>query len=49
MSLRVKQSLTLQMAIQTALERNPDLITQSEAESVSLAAYDVARTYPYNP
>ena len=44
-----KLSLTLQAAIQTALERNPDLVTAREAESVSLAAYDVARTYPYNP
>jgi len=42
-------SLTLEAAIETALQQNPDLVAQREAEQVSLAAYDVARTYPYNP
>jgi len=48
-ALPARPSLTLAAAIRTALERNPNLVTQREAESVSLAAYDVARTYLFNP
>jgi outer membrane protein, heavy metal efflux system len=36
-------------AIETALERNPNLVALRQSESVSQAALGVARTYPFNP
>ncbi len=41
--------LSIFQAIETSLAANPDLLTQREAESVSLAALGVAQTYPFNP
>jgi cobalt-zinc-cadmium efflux system outer membrane protein len=42
-------SLTLQAAIQIALERNPDLIAIRSSEPVARATHRVAGTYPFNP
>ncbi len=41
--------LTLPEAIETGLTRNPDLITQRQAENVGQAIVRVARTPLYNP
>ncbi len=41
--------LTLDDAVNTALARNPDLVTLRENEGVSDAAVGVAQTYPFNP
>jgi cobalt-zinc-cadmium efflux system outer membrane protein len=41
--------LTLDDAINTALARNPDLVTLRENEGISDAALGVAQTYPWNP
>ena len=41
--------LSIFQAIETSLAANPDLLTQREAEAVSLAALGVAQTYPFNP
>ena len=42
-------SLSLEDAIATALEFNPDLVTMRAGEPVAHAAYHVAKTYPFNP
>jgi cobalt-zinc-cadmium efflux system outer membrane protein len=42
-------SINLSEALETALERNPALVTLRQAEPVSRAALGVARTYPFNP
>ncbi len=39
----------LVQAIETALERNPNLVALRQTEPVSQAALGVARTYPFNP
>jgi cobalt-zinc-cadmium efflux system outer membrane protein len=41
--------LGLAAAIETGLERNPDLVTLRETEGVGRAVLGVARTYPFNP
>jgi cobalt-zinc-cadmium efflux system outer membrane protein len=41
--------LTLEAAIQIALERNPDLIAIRTSEPVARATHRVAKTYPFNP
>jgi len=41
--------LTLDSAIATALNRNPDLVAMRAADPVASAAYGVAETYPWNP
>jgi outer membrane protein, heavy metal efflux system len=41
--------LTLDGAIATALNRNPDLVTLRAGEPVAQAVYGVAETYPWNP
>lgn len=41
--------LSLEGAIQLALERNPNLATVRASESVAHAAFHVAETYPWNP
>ncbi|MBI3464960.1 MAG: TolC family protein, partial [Planctomycetes bacterium] len=41
--------LTLNEAIHTALAKNPDLVALRRSEAVSVAALEVARTYPFNP
>ncbi len=41
--------LSIFQAVETSLAANPDLLTQREAEAVSLAAQGVAQTYPFNP
>ncbi len=45
----VSMSLTLDAAVQTALEQNPDLIAIRYTEPVARAVYGVAKTYPFNP
>ncbi len=45
----VPLQLTLEAAIQTTLERNPDLQTVRSSEPVAQAAFGVATTYPFNP
>ncbi len=47
--LAVAMSVTLDEAIQLALERNPDLIALRQNEPVSLATFHAAQTYLYNP
>jgi cobalt-zinc-cadmium efflux system outer membrane protein len=42
-------SINLSEALETALERNPNLVALRQAEPVSRAALGVARTYPFNP
>ena len=42
-------SLTLEVAIQTALARNPDLVVIRSSEPVAHTACHVAKTYPFNP
>jgi outer membrane protein TolC len=42
-------STNLAEAIETALERNPNLVTLRQTEPVSLATLGVARQYPWNP
>ena len=41
--------LPLDLAIATALERNPNLISLRAGEPVAHAAYHVAEVYPFNP
>src|SRR5262249_25203670 len=41
--------LTIEQAIETGFMRNPDLISLRQAEGVSVGAYGVAATYPFNP
>ena len=41
--------MSLDDAVNTALARNPDLVTLRENEGVSDAALGVAQTYPFNP
>jgi hypothetical protein len=43
------ESSNLAEAIETALERNPNLVALRQSEPVSQAALGVARTYPFNP
>ena len=43
------ERLTLDAAIATALERNPDLVTLRQDVPVNRAALQAARVYPYNP
>ncbi|TWU22724.1 TolC family protein [Bythopirellula polymerisocia] len=43
------QELSLEGAIQLALERNPNLTTVRASEPVAHAAFHVAETYPWNP
>jgi cobalt-zinc-cadmium efflux system outer membrane protein len=42
-------ALGLAAAIETGLERNPDLVALRETEGVGRAVLGVARTYPFNP
>lgn len=41
--------LTLPLALQTALEQNPDLVALRQSEGVSQAIVGVARAFPFNP
>jgi cobalt-zinc-cadmium efflux system outer membrane protein len=43
------RELSLVAAIETGLERNPDLVALRETEGVGRALLGVARTYPFNP
>jgi outer membrane protein TolC len=41
--------LSLERAIETGFNQNPDLVAFRQAEGVSIGAYGVAATYPFNP
>lgn len=42
-------ALTLPLALQTALEQNPDLVALRQSEGVSQAIVGVANAFPFNP
>ena len=42
-------ALTLDDAIETGLDQNPDMVALRQTEDVSEAALGVAQTYPFNP
>ena len=45
----IPMKMSLQEAIDSGLQHNPDLIALRQTETVSTAAMGVAKTYPFNP